>query len=166
MSQYLTDFVSIAAAQVQKASRHPLAMLEIIIASAPLEVLLLPVVLLGPATALGHPALGTGPGYGVGHGSRCQGVNEGRLLVELLEDVPLATSLDRTVPAIVPELLLAVGGGQTTGLTQGSWQSCFLPALVVLLPGGRHVPTGSAHLPLGGEYRHHSVLRDEVFTGD
>lgn len=165
MSQYLADLVTITTAQVQEAACHPLAVLQIVIAAAPLEVLRLPVVLFWPAAALGHTSLGTGPGYRVGHGGRCERVDEGSLLVELLEDVPLSARLDRAVPAVVAELFLAVGGGQTAGLAKGSRQTRLLATLVVLTPRGRHVSAGSTHLALRSEHRHHRVLRNEVFAG-
>jgi len=158
MSQYLADLVPIAATQIQEAACHPLAVLQVVVASAPLKVLRLPIVFLGATAALGHPSLGTGPGYRVGHRGGREGVDKGRLLVELLEDVPLATRLDRAVPPIVAELLLAVGGGQASGFAEGSRQSRLLATLVVLPPRGRHVSAGSAHLTLRREHRHHRVL--------
>lgn len=164
MSQYFSDFVSIAATQVEELARDPLAMLQIVVATAPLEVLIHTVLLARPAAALGHPTLGAGTSYRVCHGRRRERMHKSRFLVELFENVAFAARLDRTVPAIVTELILTVGGGQASCLTQCAGQTRLLAALMILAPCGWHITTGTAHLTLRCENGHDCVLRNEMFA--
>lgn len=148
MSQYLSDLVPIAAAQVEKLAGDAFAVLQIVIASAPLKVLVHAVLFAWPAAALGHTALGAGACHRVGHRCRCECMHKCRFLVEFLEYVAFAARLNRTVPAIVTELILAVGGGQTSCLAQCGRQTRLLAALMILASCGGHIATGAAHLAL------------------
>lgn len=164
MSQYFGDLVSTTAAQVQKAACHTFSMLEIIITPAPLEVLIAAILFAWPTAALGHPSLGAGSRYRVSHGCGREGVHEGRLLVEFLEYVTLATCLDRAVPAIVAELILTVTGRQSSCLRQCAGQAGLLATLMILSSCSGHISARSTHLALRCKNGHDSVLRNEVFA--
>lgn len=166
MSQYLGDLVSTATAQVQKAACHTFAMLEIVIAATPLEVLIAAILFAWPTAAFGHPSLGAGSRYRVSHGCRSEGVHEGGLLVEFLEYVALATCLDRAVPAIVAELILTVTGRQSSCLRQCAGQAGLLATLMILSSCSGHITARSTHLALRCENGHDSVLRNEVFAAE
>jgi hypothetical protein len=191
VAQNLRNLVAVAVEglQLEKVSRHPLAVLHVVTAAAPLK---LPrtggVRECRPALrctlASCHPSLGACSRDLVGESCRRQSVHEcsffvnllhyGIYLLEsfvpidpfslppshLLKDIPLSLCLDRAVPSVELELLLAVCQCRPLGVPHRLPQTRVPPTLVVLFACAVNEPAGS-------ELRHRQVhAHDDILVVD